>query len=190
MSPVGKLVRRVHRLLVLLVVACDGHASAIVVQRVHRHALIDIIIGDLQLACELDVIVSELADLDIVDTKSLLFLSGTQTECRQEFANEVECGEDQACANEGVCAASEGVSELIAELDPVVVQPATGDDCVAVEVSNVITTNCQLTQIRAPRGTYAAKKAVRMLPMKPPTPWTAKMSRASSQRRKYFSLVA
>ena len=30
--PVGKLICRVHRLLVLLVVTCDRHASAIVVQ--------------------------------------------------------------------------------------------------------------------------------------------------------------
>ena len=106
-SPVSKLVCRVHRLLILLVVACDGHASAVVVQRVHRHALVDIVVRDLQLASELDVIVGELADFNIIDTKSLLFLGSAQTECGHELANEVEGGEDEACANEGVCAASE-----------------------------------------------------------------------------------
>lgn len=138
-SPVSKLISRVHRLLVLLMVACDGHASAMVMQRMHRHALVDMVIRDLQLASELDVIVGKLADFDIVNAKSLLFLSSTEAKCGHEFANKVERGEDQACANERVCAAGEGVSELVTELYPVMVQPATGNDCVAVEMRNIVT---------------------------------------------------
>ena len=143
MRPVSELVSRVHRLLILLVMAGDGHTSTIVVQRVHRHALINIVIRDLQLACKLNIVVRKLANLNVVDAQSLLFLCSTQTERRQELANEVECAEDQTCADERVCTSSEGIGELVAELDPVVVEPTTGDDRVAVEVSNVVTKTCQ-----------------------------------------------
>jgi hypothetical protein len=55
MCPFGKLVRRVHRVLVFLVVR--AHCGGVVVERVRRHAFIDFVIGDLDFARELDVVV-------------------------------------------------------------------------------------------------------------------------------------
>lgn len=132
MSPIGKLVGRVHRPLVLLVMTCHGHTSAVVVQRVHRHSLINIVIRDFQLACEFDIVVGELSNLHIIDTKSLLFFGRAQTEYGQELANEVESAEDQTSADEGVRTTRNRVGKLVAQLDPVVVQPATWDDSVSI----------------------------------------------------------
>lgn len=81
---------------------------------------------------------SKLANLNVINTERLLLLGGTQAQCGDEFADEVERAEDQTCAEEGVCAAGEGVSELVAELDPVVVQPAAIDDGVSVQMRNVV----------------------------------------------------
>lgn len=93
--------------MLLFVVAGDRHASSVVVQRMHRHALINIVVRDLDLPRKLNVVVREFTNLNVINTKSLLFLSCTQTQCRQEFADKVQCAQDQASADERVCAAGE-----------------------------------------------------------------------------------
>jgi hypothetical protein len=61
---------------------------------------------------------------------------------------------------------------LVAELDPVMVEPAAFDDGVAIKMRYVVSVwllvmgHLRMTSYM----TYAAKKAVRMFPMKPPTP--------------------
>lgn len=55
MCPFGKLVRRVHRVLVLLVVC--AHCGGVVVERVRRHAFVDFFVGHLDFAGKLDVVV-------------------------------------------------------------------------------------------------------------------------------------
>ena len=59
----------------------------------HRHALINIVVRDLDLARKLHVVVREFTNLHVINTESLLFLSSTQTECRQEFADKVKCAQ-------------------------------------------------------------------------------------------------
>lgn len=83
---------------------------------------------------QLNVIVSELADLRIVDTQDLSFLRGAE----RETGNQVHDEEDEAGAAERVDAAGDGVGELVAELYPVVVEPAAGDLGKAVEVRYVV----------------------------------------------------
>jgi hypothetical protein len=53
--PFSELVRRVHRVLVLLVVG--AHGGGVIIQGVRRHALVNIVFRDLNLASELDVVV-------------------------------------------------------------------------------------------------------------------------------------
>lgn len=171
MGPLGELVRRVHRVLVLLVVACYRHACAVVLEGMGRHALVDIFVGHLDFAGELDIVVlsrvsqcsvqliehegkmtySELANLDVVDAKGFFFLASTEAQDGYEFADEVEGAEDQAGTDERIGAAGKGVGELVAELDPMVVQPAAGDDAVAVEMCNVVTEET-LARKRGVRG--------------------------------------
>lgn len=81
----------------------------------------------------------KLANLNVIDTERLFFLAGTQAQHGDEFAEEIEGTQDQARANEGVCASCERVGKLVAKLDPVVVEPASRDDGGAVEVRNVVT---------------------------------------------------
>ena len=82
---------------------------------------------------------SELANLDVIDASGLFLLAGPEPKGRNEFADEVESTEDDAGADKGVGAACEGVGKLVAKLDPVAVEPATGDDGVAVEMRYVVT---------------------------------------------------
>jgi len=108
----------------------------------HRHALINIVVRDLDLARKLHVVVREFTNLHVINTKSLLFLSCTQTECRQKFADKVQCAQNQASADERVCAAGERVGKLVAQLDPVVVEPTPINDSVAIKMSDVVAETC------------------------------------------------
>ena len=79
-------------------------------QTMRRHTLIDhILVRHLDLARQLHVIVCELANLDVVDARGFFFLGGAETQRRDEFAAEVKGAEDEACAEEGVGTAGEGV---------------------------------------------------------------------------------
>jgi protein involved in temperature-dependent protein secretion len=121
MRPLSKLLRRIHTLLILLMLAGHRHARPMPLERMRRHALIHLLllIGDLDLARKLHVVVCELADLDVVDARGFFFFRGAEAQRGDVFADEVEGAEDQACADEGVGAARKGVGELVAELDPV-----------------------------------------------------------------------
>jgi hypothetical protein len=108
-------------------------------KRVRRHALIDVLVRHLDFAGELNIVVSELSNFNIVDTGGFFFLGGTEPESWDEASEEVESTEDDAGTKEGVGTAGEGVGELIADLDPVTVEPAARNDRVAVEMRNVVT---------------------------------------------------
>lgn len=86
------------------------------------------------LARQLDVIVGELANLGVVDTQDLGFLGGAQ----MHAWDQVEDEKDERRADEGVGSPGKGVSELVAELDPVVVEPATLDDLDVVQMGDVV----------------------------------------------------
>lgn len=82
---------------------------------------------------------SKLANFHVVDAEHLLFLAGTQFQGWYIPADEVEHGEDDASSSKRVSTAGERVGELVAELDPVVIEPAAIDRVEAVEMRNVIT---------------------------------------------------
>lgn len=75
------------------------------------------------LAGKLYVVIGELADLSVVDTEDLGFLRGTE----RKTWDKVHDSEDDAGATEGVDTARDGVCQLVAELHPVVVEPAAVD---------------------------------------------------------------
>jgi hypothetical protein len=138
--PLSKLLRRINRLLILLMVHTrHRHSGTMSLKRMRRHALVNIFIGDLDFAGKLHVVVSKLAYLDVVDTGGFFFFGGAEAQGGDETADEVEGAKDEARADEGVCAAGEGVGELVPDLDPVVVEPAAFDDGVAVEMGYVVT---------------------------------------------------
>ena len=83
----------------------------------------------------LDIVVRKLAQLMVVDAEYLCLFGGTQAEARDQVHDE----ENDAGAEEGVGEAGDGIRELIAELDVVPVEPATGDNGHAVEVGDVVT---------------------------------------------------
>lgn len=87
-------------------------------------------------ALELDVVVGELAELAVVEANVLLLGGDAQAEAGHQVHQE----QDQARHDERVGEAGDRVGELVAELDPVVVDPAAGDDGEAVEVGDVVTT--------------------------------------------------
>lgn len=85
-----------------------------------------------ELGVNSNVVVRELAHLSVVDTDDLGLLVGAEAAA----GDEVHDPEDDGGHDEGVGDAGGGVGELVAELDPVVVEPASGDDSDAVEGSD------------------------------------------------------
>lgn len=83
---------------------------------------------------QLDVVIREFADLGIVDAHNFVFFRRAEGEA----GNEVDGEEDDARADEGVGEARDGVSKLVGNLDPVAVEPATGDLGETVEMRNVV----------------------------------------------------
>jgi hypothetical protein len=81
---------------------------------------------------------SKLANLHIVDAEDFLFLARTELENGEELSDKVEAAEDHARSDKRVCAASNGIGKLVAELDPVMVEPATGDDGETIEMRNIV----------------------------------------------------
>lgn len=77
---------------------------------------------------------SKLADLGIVNTHDLVFLVCTKAESRNEVENE----QDNASTEERVRSSRHRVSELVPELDIVVVDPASSNFSGAIKVCNVI----------------------------------------------------
>lgn len=131
-------------------------------------------------------------NLGIVDAHDLIFLGCAQA----ETGNEVHNQKNNAASNERIRESRHGVSQLISELDIVVVDPASWNHCGPVEASDVVAVfQCQPSIPCAvgegqPRDTYAANKPVRRLPTRPPIAWTAKISSASSTPKRCLILVA
>ena len=88
---------------------------------------------------DLDVVVRELANLDVINTSSFFLFRRTEPEGGDEFANKVKSSEDKTGPEEGVCAAGERIGKLIAKLHPMVVEPTTIDNSVTIEMRNVVT---------------------------------------------------
>lgn len=87
----------------------------------------DIVVEDL--AGELDVVIGELANLGIVDAEYLRLLVGTEPQAGYHVDDE----QDQSRKGEGVEAAGDGVGQLVAQLDPMVVKPTACNYGRAVE---------------------------------------------------------
>lgn len=98
--------------------------------------VLGLLIGQIvqNLTSQLNVIVSKLADLRIIDTQDLSLLSSAELHAR----NQVEEEENDAGSAERVDASGNGICKLVAELYPVVVDPAAGDLREAVEMSYVV----------------------------------------------------
>lgn len=77
----------------------------------------------------------ELSNLGIVHTKNLSLLTGTETETRDEIHDE----ENYAGSSKGIGKSSDGVGQLVSQLNIVVIEPTSCDDSVAIEVRYVIT---------------------------------------------------
>lgn len=95
------------------------------------HLAVDVVRGR---AGQLNVVVGKLAELSIVQTKLLLLGGHAQAQAGHEVHEE----ENQAGHDKGVAETRDTVGQLVAELDPVVVEPATVDLGEAVQVGNVV----------------------------------------------------
>lgn len=81
-----------------------------------------------------NIVVGKLSHLGIIDTDNLCLFSGAQTKA----GDKVHDPEDEGGHDERVAETGAAVCELVAELDPVVVDPATVDDGEAVESGNLL----------------------------------------------------
>lgn len=77
----------------------------------------------------------KLANLGIINTQDLILLGSTQAKTR----NKVHDEQDNAGTDKGVRKSSDRVSQLVTELNVVVVDPATGDLGDSIEVRNIVT---------------------------------------------------
>ena len=84
------------------------------------------------MARELDVVVGELAELDVVHAELLLGGGGAEGEPRDEVEEE----EGEAGEGEGPGEGGEGAGELVAYLGPVALDPAEGGPLGAVELGD------------------------------------------------------
>jgi hypothetical protein len=100
--------------------------------RVHAAALAIYVVK--YLARKLDIVVCKLADLSVVDAENLSLLGRAKGKTRDHIHDK----EDETCANEGIGATSERVSQLVRELHPVVIEPTTLDAGNAVETGDVV----------------------------------------------------
>ena len=81
-----------------------------------------------------NVVVCELAHLSVVDTDNLGLLRRTEAEARDKVHNPEDDGSD----DKGVAHARGRIGELITDLDPVAVDPATVNGCEAIEESDLL----------------------------------------------------
>ena len=86
------------------------------------------------LAGQFNVVVRELADLSIIDTQDLGLLADAEGQTRDQVHDE----QDEAGSAKGVDTTRDGVSELVAELDPVLVEPSTWNLSEAIKMCYVI----------------------------------------------------
>lgn len=86
------------------------------------------------ISSHLDVVVGEFTDFDLVHTHDLFLLRSTEL----ETWDQVDHKEDDAAENKGVRHTSDTVTQLVGELDVVVVDPATFDHGSTVKSCNVV----------------------------------------------------
>lgn len=91
--------------------------------------------GSDHIASDLDVVISKLSNLSIVNAHDLILFGGSKA----ETGNEVEDKENEAGAEERVGKTTDGVGQLVSKLDVVLVEPASGNDGSTVKMSNVVT---------------------------------------------------
>lgn len=91
--------------------------------------------GSDHIASDLNVVISKLSNLGIVNTHDLILLGGSKT----ETGNEVKDEENEAGAEERVGKTTDGVGQLVSKLDVVLVEPSSGNDGSAVKMSDVVT---------------------------------------------------
>lgn len=84
---------------------------------------------------------SELANFNVIDSKNLLLFSGAELEDRNKLANSIEGSKDEASQDKRIGHSGDGISQLITDLNPVVVQPSTSNDSIAIKMSYVVTRN-------------------------------------------------
>lgn len=134
-------------------------------------------------------------NLGIVHTKDFFLFRDAQVQTGDQIDDE----ENDAASEERVGHTGDGVRQLVAELDVVVIDPASVNDRGTIEVGDVVTITREQALVECPpvygyfiriRGPYAAKRPVKRLPTRPPMACTAKISSASSTRSTYLSLVA
>lgn len=70
---------------------------------------------------KLNVVVSKLTDLGVVDTEDFSFFRSAEGKTR----NEVHDEKDDACSSERINTTGDGISKLVTKLDPVLVEPST-----------------------------------------------------------------
>jgi hypothetical protein len=86
-------------------------------------------------AAKLNVVVGELAELGVIKTNVLVLGRSPERQPRDEVHQE----QDDTGHDERVRETGDAVGQLVTELDPVVVQPASGDRGGTVKVGNVVT---------------------------------------------------
>lgn len=84
------------------------------------------------MAPQLDIVVGELAELAVVDA-DVLVVGG---DAERQSGDEVHEEEDDASQDKGPAEGGADACELVAELDPVVLDPADRGVLVAVEASD------------------------------------------------------
>lgn len=77
---------------------------------------------------------TKLADLSVINPQNLRLLSRAEMQPRRQVEDEQYQGRHE----ERVHPAGNGIGQLVAQLDPVVVDPASGDDGHAVKVRDVV----------------------------------------------------
>lgn len=87
------------------------------------------------MSAELNIIIRELAELSIVKTDLLNLGADTERQARDEVQDEA----DEAGHDKGVGKPSDRIGELVAELDVVLVDPATVNGGGAVKSGDVVT---------------------------------------------------
>ena len=86
---------------------------------------------------------SKLANLGVINAQNLLLFGNTKAEDGEEPSEEFHTVKDDAGTAKRVGATSKRIGNLVSQLDPVVVEPASGNLGNAVEMRNVVTASSQ-----------------------------------------------
>ena len=113
---------------------CSRKVAVLLLRVSGRRLGADFLLLRANIGINANVVVCELAHLSVVDTHNLSLLRSTEAEARDKVHNP----EDDGSHDEGVGNASDTIGELVGELDPVAVDPATFNGCEAtIEIRDV-----------------------------------------------------